>query len=220
MAEGSPPDTIEIAQRVIELLEADLAADGFDLLDVRVFRGGGRYQVRVFVDRLDPEELAAGGVRMDQVAKASRTAGMLLEEADLFINPYIIEVSSPGVRRPLRKVEHFAQVIGEKIDVRIKGFPRVRGVLTALEGEELVIAPRTGDDQAAEAGENDPVRVEIPWIIEANLDPDFDVQAIINADRREKKDEKRRLRKEKAGRKKKGRPKNQDKNQAKDKDKS
>ncbi|MFT5234262.1 MAG: ribosome maturation factor RimP [Candidatus Krumholzibacteriia bacterium] len=206
MVEGSRPDTREIAQKVIELLEAELAADGYDLLDVRVFQGGGRYQVRVFVDRLSAEELDAGGISMQQVAKASRTAGMLLEEADLFINPYVIEVSSPGVRRPLRTAEHFAPVVGEKVDVRVKGFPRVRGILAVLENNEIVVVPKATTEDA----EPDPVRIEIPWIVEANLDPEFDVQAIINADRREKKDEKRRLRDEKASGKKKGRPKNRD----------
>jgi len=207
LAEGSRPDTKEIADKVIKVLEADLVAAGFDLLDVRVFQGGGRYQVRVFVDRSDPAELDAGGVTMEQVAKASRTASMLLEEADLFINQYVIEVSSPGVRRPLRTVAHFEDVVGEKLDVRVKGFPRVRGVLTAIEGDELVIAPKPSEEEA----EPDSVRVKIPWIVEANLDPEFDVQAIINADRREKKDEKRRLRQEKVSGKKKGRPKNRDK---------
>ena len=70
-------DTRQAAGRIIALLEAELAAAGYELVDVRIFRGGGRLQVRVYLDT------AAGGITLDQCAQASRTVGMLLEEADL-----------------------------------------------------------------------------------------------------------------------------------------
>ena len=217
MAEGKRPDTRMIAQRVIELLEADLATGGYDLLDVRVFQGGGRYQIRVFVDllrdTLDSENQdsddARKGVSMDQVAKAARTAGMLLEEADLFADQYVIEVSSPGIRRPLRKPEHYRQVIGEKVDLKVMGTGshRVRGVLEDIEGDELIVQTPAPDADTEAVS----VRVKLHRVLEGNLDPDFDAKAIINSDRRERKDSKRQARQEKAGRKKKGRPKNRSK---------
>ncbi|MDX2472093.1 MAG: hypothetical protein QNL91_00135 [Candidatus Krumholzibacteria bacterium] len=227
MAEGKRPDTRMIAQRVIELLEADLATGGHDLLDVRVFQGGGRYQIRVFVDLLhdsqdsdsldsdnqDSENQASDdprkGIALDQVAKAARTAGMLLEEADLFADQYVIEVSSPGIRRPLRKPEHYRQVIGEKVDLKVMGTgsQRVRGVLEDIEGDELIVQTPAPDADTEAVS----VRVKLHRVLEGNLDPDFDAKAIINSDRRERKDSKRQARQEKAGRKKKGRPKNRSK---------
>ncbi len=217
MAEGKRPDTRMIAQRVIELLEADLATGGYDLLDVRVFQGGGRYQIRVFVDllrdSLDSDNQASDdprkGVALDQVAKAARTAGMLLEEADLFADQYVIEVSSPGIRRPLRKPEHYRQVIGEKVDLKVMGTgsQRVRGVLEDIEGDELIVQTPAPDADTEAVS----VRVKLHRVLEGNLDPDFDAKAIINSDRRERKDSKRQARQEKAGRKKKGRPKNRSK---------
>ena len=74
MVEGNRRDLKEMAARIIDLLEPELVADGFDLLDVRIFRGGGRLQLRIYVDLLE------GGISLDQVAKASRTIGMLLED--------------------------------------------------------------------------------------------------------------------------------------------
>ncbi len=217
MAEGKRPDTRMIAQRVIELLEADLATGGYDLLDVRVFQGGGRYQIRVFVDllrdSLDSDNQASDdprkGVALDQVAKAARTAGMLLEEADLFADQYVIEVSSPGIRRPLRKPEHYRQVIGKKVDLKVMGTgsQRVRGVLEDIEGDELIVQTPAPDADTEAVS----VRVKLHRVLEGNLDPDFDAKAIINSDRRERKDSKRQARQEKAGRKKKGRPKNRSK---------
>ena len=192
MAEGNRPDLKQMAARIIDLLESELAADGFDLLDIRIFRGGGRLQLRIYVD------LHEGGISLDQVASAARTVGMLLEEADPFPGQYVIEVSSPGVRRPLRKLEHYQAAMGQKVDLKVagQGAGRIRGVLQAVDGDRLVIQTVDSDaeDQAIEQ-----VRVALNRILEGNLDPDFDAQALINADRRRRKDEKRARRQAKQG---------------------
>ncbi len=236
MAEGRRPDTRMIARRVIELLEADLVTGGYDLLDVRVFQGGGRYQIRVFVDLLETSGKTSGktsgnesetgeetnqGISLDKVAKAARTAGMLLEEADLFADQYVIEVSSPGIRRPLRKAEHYQQVVGEKVDLKVMGAGsyRVRGVLEGVEvgaeETELIIETPALDSSGDEDSEAVSVRVQLHRVLEGNLDPDFDAKAIINSDRRERKESKREARREKASKKKKGRPKNRLKDRTK-----
>jgi len=189
LAEDNRLDLKQMAARIIDLLESELAADGFDLLDIRLFRGGGRIQLRIYVDLLD------GSISLDQVASAARTVSMLLEEADPFPGHYVIEVSSPGIRRPLRKIGHFQAVVGQRVDLKVagRGAPRVRGVLQEMDGELLVVL--TGPpDQEESTVENEipaPVKVRMNRILEANLDPDFDAQALINADRRRRKDEKR-----------------------------
>ena len=182
MAEGNRPDLKQMAARIIDLVESDLAAGGIDLLDIRIFRGGGRIQLRIYVDLLE------GKISLAQVASASRTVGMLLEEADPFPGQYVIEVSSPGIRRPLRKLEHYQAAVGQKVDLKVTGpgVRRVRGVLQEVEENRLVV------EVAQEEGETtEQVTVELKRVAEGNLDPDFDVQALINADRRRRKDEKR-----------------------------
>jgi ribosome maturation factor RimP len=195
-----------LAARIIDLLEPELAADGFDLLDIRVFQGGGRFQLRIYVD------LQEGGISLDQVASASRTVGMLLEEADPFPGQYVIEVSSPGIRRPLRKPEHFQAAVGQRVDLKTTGKDgrRVRGVLKEAAADHLVVqaaATGPGSEEAARAADTEPapVRVKMNRIAEANLDPDFDVQALINADRRRRKEEKRTRRQDRTRAGKKGR---------------
>ncbi len=180
MAEGNRLDLKQMAARIIDLLEPELAADGFDLLDIRIFRGGGRFQLRIFVDLLE------GAISLDQVASASRTVGMLLEEADPFPGQYVIEVSSPGIRRPLRKPEHYQAALGQRVDLKVPGKDtrHVRGVLKELDGPTLVIETETDE------GPQD-IQVEMARVLEGNLDPDFDVQALINADRRQRKEDKR-----------------------------
>lgn len=185
----------DLGRRILDLLEADLAREGYELLDVRVFLGGGRMQVRIYVD------LPEGGITLDDVARASRTAGMLLEEADPIPGKYVIEVSSPGIRRPLRTVAHFQAACGQRVDLKVGSggsTRRVRGVLLGVDQAGLTVEPPvkagTDDDPAPET-------VALAEVVEANLDPDFDAQALINADRRQRKDQKRTERKAKAAEK-------------------
>jgi ribosome maturation factor RimP len=206
-----------LARRITELLEDDLAATGFDLLDVRIFRGGGRLQVRVYID-------ASGGVDLEGCARASRTVDMMLEEAGFIQEPHVIEVSSPGIRRPLRRPDHFVAVVGQEIVVKtnrpVDGHP-LRGRLLSADESHITLlvgapsgdaggrAPgmeaRTAGEPDAEADEPDvtarpaigaeaagvaaPEKVSLAYceILEANLEPEFDAQALIREDRRRRK---------------------------------
>lgn len=223
LAEPGAPESTRfeprrLAAEVIALLEGELAGRGFSLLDVRVFRGGGRITLRIFVDT--PE----GGISLDEVATASRTCSMLLEEADRIADPYVLEVSSPGVRRPLRTREHWLAAIGQRVEVKVAvtdGSKRLRGTLLEFGPASLTIrpVPRTETPAPGESGEAvapapqpapKPVTIGMGRVREGNLDPEFDVQAIIHADRRQKKDAKQQARRERPARRK-GRPKNLDK---------
>lgn len=168
-------DRYQMARRVIDLLEPVLATEGFELLDVRVFRGGGRQTVRISLDH--PE-----GMTLDACSRASRTAGMLLEEADIFPEAYVIEVSSPGVRRPLRTAAHFVAAVGQDVILKVAadgGAKTLKGRLEAA--GDAVLTLRTGADEA-------PRTVALADVREANLDPEFDARALIQADRRRKKE--------------------------------
>jgi len=191
----------ELAGRIIALLEADLQADGLALLDVRVFQGGGRLQIRIYLDTL------AGGITLDEVARASRTVGILMDEADLIAGKYVIEVSSPGIRRPLRTADHYRAVVGQRVDLKIAGVGhpgRLKGILTGAGETELEVTP---DEEGAS-----PVTVSLEGVLEGNLDADFDPRALINADRRRRKEEQRQARqqKKKPGRKSRPRKKKRD----------
>ncbi|MFH1842816.1 MAG: ribosome maturation factor RimP [bacterium] len=179
-----PLDKYALANQVYDLLESDLIAAGFELLDVRIFQGGGRLQVRVFVD-------TPGGINLDECTRAARTAGILLEESDLIPGQHVIEVSSPGIRRPLRKPKHFAPCIGQEVALRVAtpaAPERIRGSLVAANDDGVTIAP------LAQAGEEEsPAAQTFQYraILEANLESEFDVQALIKADRRKRKDQSR-----------------------------
>jgi len=184
-------DRIGTAHRVIELLEEPLAAEGFELLDVRVFVGGGRTTLRVFLD-------AEGGITLNGCSKASRTAGMLLEEADPIEEAYVVEISSPGIRRPLRTPAHYEAAVGEKIILKLfpgHGPRTVKGLLVGWADGQLTVEPENEEQQ---------VRIAADHVREGNLDPDFDPRKLIGDDRRRRKEDRRTARetrrKERGGR--------------------
>ncbi len=101
------------ADVIREGLTGPLEARGFDVEDVTVQRSGRRHVVRVIVDR-------DGGIDLDAVAEVSRMVGDLLENGPLAAavpGPYVLEVSSPGVDRPLTDPRHWRRAAGRLVRV-------------------------------------------------------------------------------------------------------
>ncbi len=122
--------------RVRELVEPLLAADGFEVVDV-VFQGA---HLRVTVDR--PE-----GVDIDAVSRATTiVSGVLDADDDLVPDRSTLEVSSPGIERPLRTPEHFKRFVGSEIVGRTHpgatGERRFKGLLESADDEGVVVAGR------------------------------------------------------------------------------
>ncbi|HVY54671.1 MAG TPA: ribosome maturation factor RimP [Thermodesulfobacteriota bacterium] len=101
----------DILFNVRELLEPILAGKNLELFDIE-FKGQGKNGVlRVFIDR---EE----GVTIDDCALVSRELGTLLDIHDMIPGSYTLEVSSPGLTRPLRKPEDFLRFKGKKVKIK------------------------------------------------------------------------------------------------------
>jgi ribosome maturation factor RimP len=120
----------QVRSRVHDVLAPVVEAAGYDLEDVSVAQAGRRRLVRVVVDR-------DGGVDLDAVAEISRTASDALDAAAVMgETAYVLEVSSPGVDRPLSEPRHWRRAAGRL----------VRAPLT--DGGEVVGRVVTADDDA------------------------------------------------------------------------
>lgn len=102
----------EIVARVEELLEDIVHEAGVSLVDVDFVRESGHDFLRVYIDR-------AGGVRMEDCETVSRSLGSRLDELDFIPGSYILEVSSPGAERVLKKEREFRHFAGRRIDVTL-----------------------------------------------------------------------------------------------------
>ncbi len=99
---------------LVEVLTAPVAAIGLDVEAIEVTQAGKRRMLRVAVDK-------DGGVTMDDIADATREVSRLLDGSDVMgAQPYTLEVSSPGVDRPLRRLSHFARHVGGRAVVRTR----------------------------------------------------------------------------------------------------
>ncbi|MSO27838.1 MAG: hypothetical protein EXQ60_07235, partial [Candidatus Nanopelagicales bacterium] len=102
---------------------AVLAESGVDVEDVHVQQAGRREIVRVVVDR-------DGGVDLDQVAEVSRKISVLFDNPPLseqFVGTFVLEVSSPGVDRPLTELTHWRRAVKRTVEVHLKDKSKVTG---------------------------------------------------------------------------------------------
>ena len=126
---------------LIEGMRARLGDLGYELVDLK--RGGSRTRVLLQV-RIDHKDPALGGVTVDDCAIVSRALEPWVDT--LGIGPrYVLEVSSPGLERPVRWREHWERFAGRDVHVRLRGRGRIRATIVRLEaGAEtsVVLRPR------------------------------------------------------------------------------
>ena len=103
-----------IAEQVRRLLEPIIVREGFELVEVEWAREGAAWVLRLYLDR-------PGGVNVDQCQELSRTVEPVLDVEDFIEPTYSLEVSSPGVNRPLRKPADFERFAGQRAHVKTYG---------------------------------------------------------------------------------------------------
>ena len=162
-------------QALEDLLRPAVEAQGYDLLSAAWGREAGGFVFRLTIDRLPGQ----GYVSHEDCSRVSREASALLDVKDLLPAGYSLEVSSPGIDRPLRRSSDFARFIGERAKVRT----RVNATLTekGLPPPKPGIAPQRNfvgkiDSVAGEVVRlhdetSGPVDLHIAEIEKANLSP-------------------------------------------------
>ena len=121
------------ATRVRAAIEPALAGAGFDVEDVEVRAAGKRQLVQVVVDR-------DGGLTLDDVADATRLVSAALDEADPFNGAYVLEVTSPGVDRPLTKPRHWQRNVGRLVKVKKTDGSTIEGRVTEADDAGVTIS--------------------------------------------------------------------------------
>jgi len=111
-------------------IRARVAALGFELVDLRVGGAGARARLQVRVDR--PDAVAGHGITIDECATVSRALEAWLDASESLGRRYVLEVSSPGIERPVRWPEHWERFTGRDVHVRIPGHGRVRATIDGL----------------------------------------------------------------------------------------
>ena len=123
-------------QKTEELLQPIIEKHQFELVDVEYVKEGGSWYLRAYIDK-------PGGITVDDCELVSRALSDLLDEHDFIDEAYILEVSSPGLGRPLKKDKDFARSIGEEVEIKtfraINHQKDFTGILKEYDKEKIVI---------------------------------------------------------------------------------
>ena len=119
-----------------EMLRPGIEALGFELWGIEYQSHAKRSMLRIYID-------AEAGISVDDCAKVSHQVSGVLDVEDPITGEYTLEVSSPGMDRPLYRLEQYAEYIGSDINIRLRiafeGRRKFQGRLVAIEGDEVVI---------------------------------------------------------------------------------
>lgn len=125
-----------VEQQVRVLVEPIIKEKGLELVDVEYMKEGAHWYLRLFIDK-------DGGVDIDDCSGVSHAVSDLLDTSNIILQSYVLEVSSPGLERPLKKSEDFQRFQGELITVKTKklfeGYQEFSGYLIGLENDEIIL---------------------------------------------------------------------------------
>jgi ribosome maturation factor RimP len=146
----------KVAEKILPLAEPLAESLGLELVDVEFVKEGGNYILRILVDR-------EGGVTHKDCESLSSLLGDELDKVDPIEESYLMEVSSPGIERPLKKEGDFLRFAGSRVRVNLysslDGKKSVKGMLRGME-ENLILV---------EDEDNNLVRIPLAQVAKANL---------------------------------------------------
>jgi len=151
---------MNLINQIEELLTPEAANEVIEIVDIEFVKENGQKILRIFIDN-------ENGINLDDCAKMSHIFGVKLDEADIIKEEYVMEVSSPGIDRILKKEKDFLRFKGFKIKVvtaaAINNQKHFSGRLAAAADNKIVMDDLT----------NGIVEIEISNIIRAKVDPEI-----------------------------------------------
>ncbi len=150
-------------EKIIELVEPVLASEKMELVEIECLRGKTHWMVRIYIDK-------EGGITLDDCAMISAEVGDLLDINEVPPGPYNLEISSPGLDRPLTRDKDFIRYTGHTVKIRtaekIEGKKNFSGRLEDFiqkEGGEIVVINVEGNSYS----------IPRSTIVKANLQYEF-----------------------------------------------
>ena len=128
-------------RQVVELLDGEFARAGYEIEDVVIDASARPARITVVADGDD-------GLDLDSAAALSRSASELLDGVDDSTTPYVLEVTSPGVDRPLKDEKHFRRARGRKVDLTLSDGGQLTGRVGETSGGAVRLVVRDGRNLA------------------------------------------------------------------------
>ncbi|MBQ4596397.1 MAG: ribosome maturation factor RimP [Firmicutes bacterium] len=149
----------KITEIAAEMMADFLAAEGYELYNIEFVKEGKDWFLRVYVDMASGE----GYIGTEDCEKVSRFLSEKLDEEDPIEQNYYLEVSSPGMDRPILTKAHYERYVGSEVEIRLykgkDGTKNIQGVLDSIEGETVTVTDH----------DNKKWELELAEIAKANL---------------------------------------------------
>ena len=149
----------KITEIAAEMMADFLAAEGYELYNIEFVKEGKDWFLRVYVDIASGE----GYIGTEDCEKVSRFLSEKLDEEDPIEQNYYLEVSSPGMDRPLLTRAHYERYVGSEVEIRLykgkDGTKNIQGMLDSIEGETVTVTDH----------DNKKWELELAEIAKANL---------------------------------------------------
>ena len=137
-------------QKTEELLNPIMDRNGFELVDVEYVKEGGNWYLRAYIDK-------PGGINVDDCETVSRELSDLLDKKDFIEESYILEVSSPGLGRPLKKEKDFKRSLGKEVEIRtyrmVDRKKEFTGILTDYDKDTVTIEVENSERKTFDKGD-------------------------------------------------------------------
>ncbi len=141
-----------------QLLKPIVEEHGFEIYDVEFVKEAGTFYLRAFIDK-------EGGININDCELVSRRLSDLLDEKDFIPDAYILEVSSPGLGRHLKKDKHFEKSIGEEVEIKLfKAIDKQKeftGFLESFTDEVIIISDEQENEMEFERSNIASVRLAV-----------------------------------------------------------
>ena len=150
----------EYEQRAEQLIMPVIRSNGFELVDMEYVKEAGTRFLRAYIDK-------EGGITIDDCELVSRAFGDILDAEDFIEESYVLEVSSPGLGRPLKKEKDFARSIGKDVEIKLfKPFNKEKeffGTLKSYDSVHVTIVQQDGAEMTLERSAIALIRLAFEW---------------------------------------------------------
>ena len=151
---------ISYEEKTEQLIQPFIDAHHFELVDVEYVKEGSDWYLRVYIDK-------EGGITVDDCEVISRVLSDWLDKEDFIEDSYILEVSSPGLGRPLKKDKDFERSLGEQVEIRLykarNKQKEFEGVLKSYDKDTVTIETEDGNQETFERGDIALIRLALDF---------------------------------------------------------
>jgi ribosome maturation factor RimP len=150
----------DVIDRVSEITRRVIAGTNLELLEVKYFRGGGKWILRLYIDK-------PTGIGVEDCQRVSAEVEKELDQYNFLSSPYVLEVSSPGIERVLNRRQDFERFTGRMVEIRTlsvyQGKKKFVGILRGIDQDQVLLEEDGGETLSFPMKELSLVRLQFKW---------------------------------------------------------